>query len=537
MLAAGYDEFCWTPQGNITSAWTGTVSVLVTGQDFASTTIAFTLSTAASYATSTATANATLNGTTTVVVNSVSAGSLAYGTVLTESGGDLPANDWITAQVSGTTGGAGTYTIAYAATGSTTESVSGSLKAGFVFIDSTCSGCDSTGSGTVTSPWNSLSKLYGSSGCVAFPSGCSTYPGAIAYLRGLNPATNYEDYDQGTHPGITLSGKNNPIAILGFPGDPNTPSIDITNLAATVSDKGESLFLYNDASDNFIQGISLVGTPTGYPPTTTNFSYLEDGYSNGRLTYDNVSIPNAYPGTNTGSGNSTTIDLEDPGSTITRSYVVLRGVNEQNRPGNFQGIGLYDAFKTNYGIAEFDTFEGSGTGGGSAYGRKLDDTYWTDRYDFSSGESNYIFWQGGFVADGLTNSYMEDCYNIIVSTGANPTTPGMAYNESQETTTNVFVYRNSVVGTGQGVSQTSTTGNGPFWFSSNAVQFGSGLTQAISFNSGSGWVGGTFPSNVSSATPTSDGVCQAAGGIFNGSNLLTGACASGYLGKAGAQIQ
>lgn len=448
MLALGYGDLIWTPQGNISSTWKGTVSVLITGQDGSSVTDTFTLSTVGAYARSSSTANATLNGTTTLVVNSVSAGLLTYGTVVTGAA-DLPNNDWIVGQVSGSAGGAGTYTLAYAATGSTTESITGSLKVGFVFADSTCgqpgNTCDTSGSGTISSPWSSLSKIYGPNSCIADPSGCSTYPGAIAYLRGLNPATNYEAVDQtgggGSAPGFTLSGKNNPIALLGFPGDPNTPNIDITNLSATTSAKGAVFELYDDASDAFIQNLAFSGeADSGSGSGPAGFTYIWEEYANNRLTFDGLSNPNAWPGTcSTCSNNSSTVELDDPG-TPTRSYVVIKGVNEANRPGKYYGVGIYDAFNTNYGVAEFDSFQGVGTGAGSAYGRKLSDTYWTNRYDFSSGASLWLLWQGGFVANSNQNTYFEDCYDTLVFTGSPPSNPGLIYNQAIEGTTNVFSY-------------------------------------------------------------------------------------------------
>jgi hypothetical protein len=528
MYAAGYGNFAWTPQGNVTCPWTGIVSVLVTGQDFVSVTISFTLSTVGSYASSSATANITTNGTTSVTVNSVSVGTLSYGMVLSGFA-DIPANDYIT-RISGST-----MSLAVPATGTQTGSVTGSLKAGFLFIDSTCTSCDSTGSGTIASPWQTLSKLYGATSCVTSPGSCSTYPGAIAYLRGLNPATDYEAADQGTHPGFTMSGANNPISVIGVPGDPNTPDIDITNLSANVSSKGDVFFPYADASDNFIQGIAFSGVPTS---GTANFSYIWVTYPANRLTYDNLSFLNVWPGTSTLSGNSTDIGLDSTSSPFSPRFgVVMRGIIETGRPANYDGVGIYDAYTTTNAVAEFDSFEGSGSGSGSAYGIKDSDTYFTNRYDFSSGQAAWLLWQAGFLeSTSVTNDYIENAYDTVVYTGSNPTSPAVIYNQSTSSpsfTLHTFDYRNSIVGTGVGVAQASTSGDGPFWVSSDAIQYGSGLSQGVTFSTdGHTFTGGSLPSNVSNINTA----CQAPSGIFNGSYQLTGACASD-AGLIGATIQ
>lgn len=546
MYAAGYGDFTWTPQGNISSPWTGTVSVLVTGQDLSSITVSFTLSTAGAYATSSFAGTVTTSGNTSINI-SVTSGSVAYGTMLSAASAGVPTGDYIVGQTSGPAGGSGTYTMARPATESVSgATASGSLKAGFLFIDATCTSCDTTGSGSISSPWQTLNKVYGSIPRLGNPTGAATYPGAILYLRGNSLGVDYEAYDQtggtgSSNAGIMLSGGNNPMAVVGFPGDP-LPDIDITNLHVAISNKGDVFDTFDDGSDLFLQNMEWSGTPSA---PAANFSYEWEGYDNSRMTYDNILIPDAWPGTNTLSSNSTGIELDDiaGGSVISRNYVVIRGITELNRPTGYQGQGIFCAFTSSYGVAEFDTFEGSTTPGvGYAFGRKTSIYRWTDRYDYSSGGALWLNWQGGYQHAGTpTNTNIEDAYDIVVYTGNNPANPGFIYNQAVAANTGyTFNYRNSVIGTGEGVAQSSTTGNGPFWFSSDAIQYGTGLTQGITFSTTGHvpYVGGTFPSNVIDATlPAMNAACQGPTGIFNGSYQLTGACESSYLGQVGAQIQ
>jgi hypothetical protein len=538
MLTAGYDELVWTPQGNISSPWSGTVSVLVTGQDGNSVTISFTLGTVGPYSSSSFSGTAMVNGTTTIALT-VTGTPVSYGTVITGSA-DIPSGDYIVGQTSGSTGGTGNYTLAVAATGSTSESITGNLKAGFLFIDSTCgTGCDTTGSGTIGSPWYSLEKVYGNYSCVLNSGSCSTYPGGILYLRGKTGAPDYEAEDQtggaGSNPGFTLSGKNNPIAVLGFPGDPVTPDIDITNITVAPRAHTNVFSEYDDASDLFLQGFNFSGTPAA---PADGMLYVADGYSSSRATFENISAPNVWPGTSSGSANSTLLEFSNTGSPYTpRQYIVMKGVSETGRPGNYDGAGIFDAFTTEYAVTEFCTFQGTGGGGGAAYLTKDSINYWTNRYDFSSGQV-FLMFQAGYEEPSTPNSNIEDAYNTIVYTGSAPAGPQEVFNQASVAyTTNTFSYRNSVVGA-QGVSQSSVTG-GPYWFSRNAVQYGTTLTQAIVFSTnGNTWAGGAFPSNVRDGTPTGiNAVCQAASGIFNGSYQLTGVCAASYAGEVGAQIQ
>jgi hypothetical protein len=505
--------------------------VLVTGQDLSSVTVSFTASTIGQYSTSTSAANITLNGTTSVTVNSVSSGSLAYGTTLTAT--DIPTGDYLVGQVSGTTGGAGQYTLAQAATGSVTEAVTGAFANGFLFIDATCSSCDSTGSGTITSPWQTLQKIYGTT-----QNAVTSYVGGLLYLRGNSSSANYEAYDQTGVCGIEVNGNKNPEAILAYPGDP-APNIDISQLTFSCSGSNNADHVFGNGatgSDIYYEGFSFSGTPG---TTSAAFDYFVDNQITNRLTYHKLTVATPWIGSNPTSSTTSFVLLDQAGSGATnRSYVAFKGLNVSNI--NFTGPGVscgHIVYNVTYGVTEFSTC--TNDTGSVGFLTKDTNSYYTKRYNLSTG-TFFPLASDGFLIGGnpTNNTYMEDAYNYVVSTATAAAQPTLGYElSSTNGYGNVFIYRNTVYNGVMGVAQDSNY-TGSYAFQGNADQFGTAWTQAIISNiSSAGWAN-TPLSSVPNVTDATAGTCEAASAILTSATYpqLTGACL-GNLGQIGAGIQ
>jgi len=368
----------------------------------------------------------------------------------------------------------------------------------FIFLDAV-NGNDSTGTGSITAPWQTLAKVYSAAGTPT-----STYPGAILYLR----AGTYFPFGQ------SISGANNPVSVLGFPGE--------AVLMSLANCPGAAWNTYTDASDFFFYNFGFTDVPTTPP---VNFHYFACNNAIDRITAYNIDFGPQYVGTDPRE-NATCFYCSAPGAM--RSYIALKGLSTDYVPGLPSGstsiwnvAPLHQFYQCQFVVTEFCTAQNMGWRGP---GIKASNSY-TDvrfcRYAQSS-EATYSAFNLLNQTDLFPNSYQQLAYNII-DASQSTSTSSLSVNNQRGQSGALFSFRNSYLGP-IAFPDPSADEQGPYSFSNDAIE----------------WITGSTPLQPTPTSATNTGTqCQAASGVFsdpaNGDYSFTSTYAS-YTGTRGAQV-
>ncbi len=413
-------------------------------------------------------------------------GSTNYGEVVWTPTGPV-TNATVSVQIQDQAGASITVTWTVSTSSSTSD---------FIFVSP--SGNDSTGTGSITAPFQTLNKVYGATAAA------STYPNANLYLR----AGTYTTYDQGSGYGIQLQGGANPIAIMGFPGESVTLNINAAGNVSAFNTNGSG------GSDLFLQNFTFSGGPSA----SGNFRHCYLGQLQHRQTFHNIAAPSVWCGTSP-SDNSTMFYFNAPGGSSYRNYIYIKGCSETNRvSGN--SFGITSMFVAQYVLLENNSCTNSA--GQTNYFLKASCADCTVRYNFASGNGGSPYPMGdGCQNDGLASQNYEYAYNTIVNPLGNA---ALSMNIQASTCGTHWAYRNTIYGC---INVETPTGNGPFTMENNAQQYASS-GQPVQIN----YANSSLPSNVTN-TGTE---CQATSGVLDASYKLTGTYRTNYLGLRGAEI-
>lgn len=389
-----------------------------------------------------------------------------------------------------------------------------SSTAYFVFVspaDNPSPGNDSTGTGSLTAPFETFARCFG-----AAPN-TTTFPGAEIIIRAGTVPT----YVQDSVNGIVFSSGHSPTFMTAYPGESVTVNAGNTTTGSPVISGSSAAFLAS-TSDLFVQGISFEGGNA----SATNWSMFGGGSSN-RFMWDSVDFPNPWNGTNT-TGNATSVFFSDPGF-MRRQYVALRNVTASNCPNatGGQSYALLNIYSAQFVLVDLCDLPGMLSGYGiTLKASTLDVTVRNTMVASGSSSGNYLV---DFMNqyNEVTSDRQEICYCTLDaslsggrSLGINeqPTAPSGTNN-----TGTIWVYRCNLI---QAADVNTPTKLGAAVFEDNAIQWGT-LGQAITINRATG----ALPSNVTN-TGTE---CQAQSGVFNSDYSFTAGYNS-YHGLRGATI-
>lgn len=376
-----------------------------------------------------------------------------------------------------------------------------SSTAQFIFIDAV-KGNDSTGTGTISAPWQTFNKARG-----------STYngtanPNTLCYLRAGTyaiPADASNSIDVSTAISqINTSIK--PSAFMGFPGD-TAPVLTLTGAMFGVGIPPAG------GSDLFMQGLNF----NGYNAGAANARIIwvaAYGTTAARMTFDNNLWSNSGYGSQ-GSNNATGYYM-DSNSGTNIPYTFINNCSESNRqsghPGNnYIGCSFYSAINC---LVQGCSINQSGLNADGAWYFKSNVTNGCMRGNFallSNVGHAFDFGQAPSGAGLMENS--ESCYNILIAPSGGgiilAQTGGYAYGT-------LWCYRNSVLGS-PGYNSNQATSNGPYVFDSNVSQ------------------GGGIPTGSSIQTNGLN-VVASSGALDATTGQLTGTYRTKYLGTVGAEI-
>jgi hypothetical protein len=383
-----------------------------------------------------------------------------------------------------------------------------SSTAQFLFFDSQF-GNDSTGTGTISAPWQTMAQAIGTS--FSTTNNAST----LCYFRGRGSSFPYTmpagsasatDFNDGSTC-FEVNTLTKPSAYMGFPGDALTSYIDLSN----------SFFACAHSADLFVQNLN----PNGYHTATQNcrFFWIGGGGGNGGGLLSSRTTMDINQWTNSGYGSSAGSNASsyyvNPTNSVA-SYIFINGCSETNRQSGNAG--------NNYCICSVYSCQNVLAQGNFI----IDPTLTIDEFCMPKSNITNGTWRGNYcqvasvqyICSPLQSvsgnagvmSSVEICYNIDVggTTGmAIPVGPtGQNYGA-------LWCYRNNCRAN-LGISCNGQGVGGPYVFENNASQ-------------------------GSNSVPTGTGV-TASGNIFQGSGLLDGT--TGYLtssfssdvGTIGAQI-
>lgn len=367
----------------------------------------------------------------------------------------------------------------------------------FVFISP--SGNDSTGTGAIGTPYQTLNKVYGNTGAA------STFPDAQLYLRNGS----YSLYDNSSTFGIELSGGNNPIGIMGFPGETATISLAAAGTVAAFNTNG------SEGNDLFIQNIAFSGTRS----SSTGFQYFYLGQLQSRQTFHQISCPNVFAGSSP--VNNATILFFNATSSY-RNYIYINGCSETNRSGSGNQFGITSMFTAQYVLIENCSCTNAACQ--TNYFLKSSVADATMRYNLATAADDTTYPMGtGCQNDSLASQNYEICYNTIVRPQGGDA--ALSLNIQADTCGTHWVYRNSVISS---INCEDVTGNGPFTCENNAIMATSGNNPVLI-----NYANSALPGNVTN-TGTE---CQASSGVLSLTTyLLIGTYRATYLGQRGAEI-
>jgi Chitobiase/beta-hexosaminidase C-terminal domain len=372
----------------------------------------------------------------------------------------------------------------------------------FVFLDA-LSGSDSTGTGAYATPWQTLSKAFGST-----YSASGAGAGAICYLKPTatypTAGLGYADNDiNGIQPLFEMHTTRKPIALVGLGSQPKL------NWSSGV----QGVAIGNSATDFFLGNLN----PDGFSTSFSNQYWVFFGDTNGgqkRFTEFNVTWTNSGYG-NAGDSVASPHTAAAIGGGLFRSYIAMVGFTEPSRetgqPGNnYAGHCFYsceyfvtDGFTINNPTASYDAV---------CYVKGSNANYELRNHfiNVTSAGIGGACTTTGFVDDAAlfsTNGEVRYCY---LGSGSS-TSVDQRIGTQAGTYGTFYLNRNTVIG--QFVNAFGGIGN----YVNNVVQ----TTGTAIPPTG----GGTASGNV---TATS--------GIINATTLLLQGSALSSVGIAGAQI-
>jgi hypothetical protein len=326
----------------------------------------------------------------------------------------------------------------------------------FIFLD-TANGNDSTGTGAIGAPWQTLTKAFGSTYAA------TANASAICYLRGTGiyeiPIYSDQDIDDSFQI-FELHTARKPSALLGFPGDP-APEIDMTTGGFATNLGG---------ADWFMSGLN----PNGFNASQASYRMFwitASGSFSYRITFDSNVWSNSGYGSSAAS-NATMYWFDGNSSNFTQ-YGFIRNCQETNRQSGLVGNNIVGC--DNYGI-EFNLVEGnvSNCPGSTVNGCwifKSDVNNCSMRGNFASFAA--CAYPYSFLQDpDISTSNNEVCYNKYMAT-AQPANSGIFLPVNSEGVgmstpmTNLWCFRNSVIGT---LGSNDPNNGGPYVFQNNMVQ-------------------------------------------------------------------
>jgi hypothetical protein len=371
-----------------------------------------------------------------------------------------------------------------------------SSTAQFLFVST--SGNDTTGNGTISAPYATIQKVYGSGGVLN--------PNRIVYFRGGTYAT----FAQNATFGINCVDDTSPMAMQNFPGETVTFNHAIAGSTSAWSSNAGS-------HDWFVYGIGITGGPVG----STNFRHFHNGGKNNRLTIGKCSAPDVWGGTSP-DDNATVVFLSSTGSGM-RQYLYFPELVETNRSGGNCGGGFI-AFTCQYLLAERCSVTGS-TGG-------FDLLLKAATQDCELRESTIVRTDGGQITgticqidDGIQTANIHIRHNYLDSGGNTDT--GFVVNNARVACGAHWLDRNSIRGGAISVND-NTGGPSSVAIAGNAIQV-SGMNPVLR----------NFASGTPPNTTIGNTECHGSSGILDANILLTGAYRTSYYGTAnsrGAEI-
>lgn len=206
----------------------------------------------------------------------------------------------------------------------------------FIFISN--SGNDSTGTGTISAPFATLSKIIGAN------SSSTTYPGRIVYLRGGSYST-VPHSDLGSPAWrFYLDPAKIPSSWISFPTE--SVSISFSGGECGLAGTGSDISIYGSSTAQ----MTISGSSTD-APETHNISLADNSK---RVSLAFINFDGFIPRVNGGFENSCPIFAPGSNETPTRQYISLHKVAEVNRTvTSANDCMLHSFFGTQYVVAEY----------------------------------------------------------------------------------------------------------------------------------------------------------------------------------------
>lgn len=351
----------------------------------------------------------------------------------------------------------------------------------FKFVSPT--GNDSTGTGSISNPYQTVNKVLGNA------SSDVTGAGLIVYFR----AGTYTPNAMSTSALlIALDNSKRPVILLGYPGE----SVTFTQTNTTY----ESVA---NASDLFWDNITF----SGGPATTLDGRMLQILEStSARMTWFRCTFVNPVIGTD-GTDNCTSWYTSGGGGSL-RQYMAIHTCTETGRTASSNSYGMLSWFQTQYTCVENSTV--NATASTNNFYLKDEAYDCTIRYCTSTGATDSGFACGGQTQTSFkTYSNVEFCYNYSDTL--------IKFNHENTTANNgsMAVYRNSINGAIQNVP-TGGGAAGTYSIIGNAVQSASAIPSGT---------GITLSNNL-----------QVASGLINSSGQLLAPYRAPNLGQVGNEV-
>lgn len=387
----------------------------------------------------------------------------------------------------------------------------------WALFSDTVNGNDSTGTGTFSNPYKTLTKAISvASGgkCICLRAGTYSAPTTTSTMGSS-----------------TYSG------MFGYPGESVT-------IDCSTSTANEGCWSEN-GSDLYVAGIFFSSGPSAQqnPRCFTNQN------AGNRLYKYNCSFDNPPAGT-AGSGvwdNQACWFLGDPGSQ--RSYIGLLNCAFSRLPPSGNGYMVIDTYNCKYMVWEGNTFGAPNASTGEQFAMFVkgggNQEISVRRNTFSQGwaTTNLCFYFGD-DGTGTNSTDQEMCYNTFVgtvSTGWNSIINQINNGQNNSQPVTAWSYRNTIVGTPtvsyQSVNVLTFTSQNDAIVTNSTASGATGKWLAVNF--GDAQDAFRNPTTIPSVSYSISGTeCQGStsAGILDGGFLLTGSFRATYLGTRGAEI-
>lgn len=312
-----------------------------------------------------------------------------------------------------------------------TVATSASIDVGGKFIFLSNSGNNSTGNGSIASPWQSLPKVMGSARTA------STYPSCLVVLRGgtyamsaHSDAWNGGNGSESVKCRVELNAANHPMAYMVYPGENATIDFSGAEITMGINSGG------TPAHDFFLSGSSTSRLVISGAATNAAETHNIWGIDNKRFCQQWVDYDAFDARTAGGQTNSVPLFSSGSDSTPAREYWSAHNVREINRtsvdPGANDGL-LWILFGVNYWADDYCS--GARSGGHPCVSFK--DTIYNSSSRYmqidAPGESNFAVAYMGQSGGGNN----EVCYSRLFG-------PLWFNLQAQSSETDGHSYRNTI---------------------------------------------------------------------------------------------